>query len=95
MIISVRVGWGCSFEMGWNYGFRHDRILKRPYSFDFSFKTSKFLTIAYFQIKDRIFSENDRKIFPNDRVLSSKIVYFQSRWYTLSHRRITLARSYT
>ena len=36
MIISVREGWGCSFEMGWkswNYGFRHDRILKRPYTF--------------------------------------------------------------
>ena len=24
--------WGCSFEMGWNYGFRHDRILERPYT---------------------------------------------------------------
>ena len=42
MIISVREGWGCSFEMGWkswNYGFRHDRILKRPYT----------LRIVYFQ----------------------------------------------
>ena len=61
----------------------------------FLYQKSKILRIVYFEIKDCIFSANDRILFvydrilfDNDRVYSVKIVYFQSRSYTINKDRI-------
>ena len=42
--------WGCSFEMGWKYGFRRDRKLERPYTFH-----PKYRIVSIFRLKNQRF----------------------------------------
>ena len=69
-------------------------ILRKVY-YHSTESTQRSMTIVYFQMKDRIFSANNRinVLFANDLIphklnVSPMIVYFQSRSFTFSHDRI-------